>query len=361
MVPLEPFWDNRRSTGTSPGGLLGARLHEVYSRFWRGEPARLLAFPDFVTGQVDPDRLAAELTRLETERRQPWPADFLQAVLRLPRQSGSTARAAAARLRSPAGRQLAIALNAGGVPDPCPAISWAGAGSTVTLTATPEAGRWGEHVKRIWELPNPAATIGDAWYHEASQLRVWAWALPSHREVVVAHALPVLTGILNPWRIWAPIGEFISVLPDLDGPVGPATNLALCCALAAHHPEDRAAGVEALVGVARTGGLDTRALGETLATLSCDGSLMLGRLCDGLRVAANSGAHALVWDTARAALPALLASRARHTHRLLAVAADSAARLHARDAVQGLDAISAASGSSRLIVEARRLRAVLTS
>jgi hypothetical protein len=45
----------------------------------------------------------------------------------------------------------------------------------------------------------------------------------------------------------------------------------------------------------------------------------------------------------------------------LAVAADSAARLGARDAVQGLDAISAAPRSSRLIVEARRLGAVLTS
>lgn len=359
-APLDPFWDNRRSVGTSPGGLLGVRLHEVYSRFWHGEPARLLAFPDFASGQVDPDRVIAELTRLEAEGRQPWPADFLQAVLRLPRRSEPSARDAAARLRSPAGRQLAIALDAGGVADPRPTISWAGTESTVTLTATPEAARWGEHVERIWELPNPAATIGDAWYHELSQLRVWAWALPSHREVVVAHALPILTAILNPWRIRGPIGEFISALPDLDGPVGPATNLALCCALAAQHPENRAAGAEALVGFARTGSLDAQALGETLATLSCDGSLMLGRICDGLRVVADSGADALVWDAARAALPALLASQARHTHRLLAVAADSAARLGARDPVQGLDAISAASGSSRLTVEARRLRTVLT-
>lgn len=360
-VSPEPFWDNRRSVGTSPGGLLGVRLHEVYSRFWLGEPARLLAFPDFGNGQVDPDRMVAELTRLETEGCLPWPADFLQAILRLPRRSESSTREAAARLRSPAGRQFAAALDAGGVPDPRPAISWAGTGSTVALTATPEAARWGEHVERIWELPDPAATLGHAWYQETDQLSVWVWALPSHRDVVAAHALPILTAILNPWRIRGPIGEFISALPDLDGPVGPATNLALCCALAAQHPENRAAGAEALVGFARTGGLDAQALGETLATLSRDGSLMLGRICDGLRVAADSGADALVWDTARAALPALLASRARHTHQLLAVAADSAARLGARDAVQGLDAISAASGSSRLIAEARRLRAVLTS
>lgn len=85
----------------------------------------------------------------------------------------------------------------------------------------------GEHVQCIWELPDPAATIGDAWYHEAAQLRVWAWALPSHRDVVVAHALPVVTGIVNPGRIEGPIAEFISALPDLDGPCGPATNLAL--------------------------------------------------------------------------------------------------------------------------------------
>ncbi len=360
-VPLEPFWDNRRSSGTSPGGLLGSRLHEIYSRFWRGEPAPLMAFPDAATGHVDPDGVVAELTRLETEGRQPWPADFLQALLRLPRQSGSPAREAAARLSSPAGRELAIILGTGGIPDPRSTISWAGTESAVTLTATPETARWGEHVQRIWELPDPARTIGGAWYHEAAQLRTWAWALPSHRDIVVAHALPVLTGIVNPGRIRGPIAEFISALPDLDGPCGPATNLALCCALAAQHPENRAAGAEALAGFARTGGLDARALGETLATLSCDGSLMLGRICDGLRVAADSGAHALVWDTARAALPALLASSARHTHQLLAVAADSAARLGARDAVQGLDAISAAPRSSRLIVEARRLGAVLTS
>jgi hypothetical protein len=359
-VRLEPFWDNRRPTGTSPGGLLGARLHEIYSRFWRGEPARLLAFPDAVTGHVDPDRVVAELARLETEGRQPWPADFLQALLRLPRQSESKTREAAARLHSPAGHQLAIVLDGGGIPDPRPTICWAGTKSTVTLTITPEGALWGEHVKRIWELPDPTVTLGDAWYHETAQLGVWAWALPSHRDVAVAHALPILTSIVNPWRIRGPIAEFISALPDLDGPVGPATNLALCFALAAQHPENRAAGAEALVGFAPIGCLDTQALGETLATLSGDGSLMLGRICDGLRVAADSGAHALVWDTARAALPVLLASQARHTHRLLAVAADSAARLGARDAVQGLDAISAASGSSRLVVEARRLKTVLS-
>lgn len=358
-VPLEPFWDNRRSIGTSPGGLLGVRLHEVYSRFWRGEPARLLAFPDVVTGHVDPDRVVAELARLETEGRQPWPADFLQAILRLPRESESSTREAVARLRSPAGRQLAVALDERGVPDPRPKICWAGAESAVALTITPGAARWGEHVARIWELPDPAVTLGGAWVHETDELRVWSWALPSHRDVAAAHALAILSGVLNPWRIRGPIAEFISALPDLDGPVGPATNLALCYALAAQHPENRAAGTEALVGFARNGGLDGRSLGDALATLSRDGSLILGRIGDGLRAAADSGADALVWDIARAALPVLLTSRTRHTHRLLAVAADSAARMGARDAVPGLDAISAASGSSRLVVEARRLQAVL--
>jgi hypothetical protein len=277
----------------------------------------------------------------------------------LPRQSGASAREAAARLRSPAGRQLAAVLDAGGIPDPRPSVSRAGAESTVTLTITPEAARWGEHVKRIWELPDPAA-LGHAWYLDAAQLGIWAWALPSHRDVVAAHALPILTGIVSPWRIQGPVAEFISALPDMDGPAGPATSLALCYALAAHHPENRAAGTEALVGFARTGNLDARALGETLGTLCRDGSLMLGRICEGLRAAADSGADALVWDTARAALPALLASRARDTPRLLAVGADSAARLGARDAVRGLNAISAASGSSRLIIEARRLETVLS-
>jgi hypothetical protein len=359
-VGPEPFWDNRRSIGTSPGGILGARLHETYSRFWRGEPARLLAFPAAITGHVDPDRVVTELARLEAEGRQPWPADFLQAVLRLPRRSGSPTRGAAARLRSPAGRQFALALDAGGVPDPRPAIAWAGTESMVALTPAPEAAQWGEHLTRIWELPDQSAAI-DAWYQEAPQLRVWAWTLPSHRDVVVAHALPVLTGIAHPGWSRGPIAEFIAALPDMDGPAGPATNLALCYALAAERPEHRAAGAEALVGFARTGGLDGRALGETIAILCRDGSLILGRICDGLRVAADSGTHALVWAISRAALPGLLDSRARHTHRLLAVAADSAARLGARDTIKGLDAISAAPGSSQLIVEARRLRAVLTS
>lgn len=214
----------------------------------------------------------------------------------------------------------------------------------------------------MWELrwePDLSARIFNQHLYEGFQLRVWAWALPSHRDVVVAHALPVLTGIAHPGWVVGPIAEFISALPDFDGPAGPAINIALCCALAAQRAEHRAAGAEALVGFARTGGLDARALGETLATLSSDGALVLGRICDGLRVAADSGAHAFVWDTARAALPVLLASRARHTHQILAVAADNAARLGARVTVQGLDETCAASGSSRLIAEARRLRTVL--
>jgi Family of unknown function (DUF6493) len=358
-VALEPFWDNHRSSGASPGALLGIRLHEIYGRFWRGEPAPLLAFPDTGTGHVDPGRLVAELAQLETSGRKPWPADFLQALLRLPRQVGSAPRQAAAALTSPAGRLLEATIGAGGLPDPDIRVTYDGTASAVALAAAPGMTQWGKHLTRIWDLPDPINTVGAAWYREAAQLRVWAWALPSHRDVTVSHALPVLNGIVYPERIYGPVAEFIALLPDLGGPAGPATNIALCYALAAHQPEHRASGVDALIGFARTGELDGAAFGQTLATLARDGPVMLGRICAGLGLAGDSGAHSLVWHAARAALPALLASGTRDCHRLLAVAADCAARLGARDKIEGLGAAAAGTRSNRLTVEARRLQAAL--
>lgn len=347
-VAVEPFWNHDRPGGASPGEILGHRLHEAYGRYWSGEPAPLLAFPDTATGQVDPARLVADLARLEDQGHQPWPADFGQSLLRVPRQVDDQARKAARTLGSPAGRMLADLLDAGGAPDPQSTLRM----PAVALHGDPLLPPY----EAIWNLPDPAQT---AWYPEAPQLKVWAWALPSHREVVAAHAIPVLSVTLLPVRVWGPTAQFVAGLPETDGRAGPATCMAVLYALSAHYAEDRAAGVEALIGFAANGALDETACGDLLGTLAQAGKIKLGRIADGLTLAARSGAPSLVWNIVRAALPTLLTADTRDTHRLLALAADTAVDLGIRAEIEELTPIAARSGTTRLIAESRRLKGVL--
>ena len=358
-VRVEPFWprpDRRR--GASPGSILGRRLHEVYTQGWRADSRPLMAFPDTATGHVDPDRIIAQMTRLEEAGSPPWRADLLQVLLRLPRDIDTAVARRARGLRSPAGSLLADVLAAGAVADPSTTVADAASATVVTLR--PDADPPGQVLPLIWGLTDPFGTTWETWYAEAAELLIWAYALPSHREVAAAHALPVLSRARLPGRIHGPLERFVALLPDLQGPAGTAIGLALAYAMAAHEPSLRAAAIEALIGFSRRSDLDTANLGTQVGDLASRKVIVTSRMAECLETAATSGATEVVWEITRAALPALLKSRARDSHRLLSIASDAAARLGVRGRIDGLADVAATPGSSRLVVTARRLQAQLS-
>lgn len=93
------------------------------------------------------------------------------------------------------------------------------------------------------------------------------------------------------------------------------------------------------------------------------------RLAESIRTAAATGAYSTVWSVLRVLLPRLLSALAvdassgagpvRGLGDLLAVAADCAERSGARGALDHLSRAAERRGSSRVVVQARRLRTAL--
>ncbi|MFC4063482.1 DUF7824 domain-containing protein [Actinoplanes subglobosus] len=107
-----------RSPIRTPADILMLRIAELAVRV-TGEPVpALLATPTHVTGSVDTDALVHRLARFEAEDRSPWPLDFQQALLRVPRSTEPEVLERAQALTSSSGRQLARWLESGGLPDP---------------------------------------------------------------------------------------------------------------------------------------------------------------------------------------------------------------------------------------------------
>jgi len=352
-----PFWNSWSRPGAPPGALLGCRLWEIYARSRQRQARPLLAYPDTPTGHIDPDRLVADVAALEEAGTEPWPVDLTQAMLRLPRRTGGDAARDAGRLRSPSGRALARVLSRGGVPDPLSSLTSTRDGAPrLLLRVDPGAPVSDDVLPSIWELAGDLDGETGNWA-DSAELPTWPFILPSHREIAAAHALGAMSGVITKQaRFLVPDGRFITALPDMQGPAGPGVSLALIYALSAHDPAHRAAGAEALVGFGRTGGLDGAALGRLLGD---NRSVLVARVADSLRSAATDPAtRLLAWQIASSAIPGLLRSGARDTHRLLSVAADLAAQTGARVHIDGLADVAARNGSSRLVTEARRLHSL---
>jgi len=374
------IWARRRSRrpgGAAPLALLWHRVLEVRARVTDGQARPLLAYPDTAAGHVDPERIVATIAAMEDAGELPWPDDFTQALLRLPRDDGQQLIPAAARLRSPAGRALADVMRRGAVTDPLtelarerdgtlvadryvPRVTSAPLASPVTMRIDRSAPRPADPLARIWKL---AAYTWTSVFPQR-ELLIWAHALPSHREIAAAHALFVICGMDRVPERMRPDGRFVAGLPHMHGPAGPAVALALAHCLSAHEARHRAAAVEALTGFGRSSGgagahqgLDGGLVGRILVEMQ---TTRFGRVAECLQSAgADPGTRVLAWQIASAAIPGLLRSGARDTHRVLSVAAELAAATGAHGHIDGLAEAAARSGSSRLSTEARRLHALL--
>ncbi|GAA3129463.1 DUF6493 family protein [Streptosporangium carneum] len=341
------------------------RAHEVIERLEAGDVLPvLLATPTSGTGHLDPEVLLERLQQVEAAGARVPPADFQQALLRLPRSVDPAAAARAASLTSDAGRTLAAWLNGGGLPDPVVTCgierqrsrwygAWARGPRATVRPATPDLP---ELVRELCaqDLERDSGL--------SFQLDWWPLVMPSHRDVVAAHLLETL-----PVLIEDSDGQVAALarLAQGDGPVGAATAYALACGMGHRDPAERASATEALLTLAARGQVPAADLGRAVTELVREDIVKLNRVTAVLDDAARAGAHAAVWAVIAGTLPGLLPAQGDRPRAgladLLAAGARAAELAGARADIPELAAVAARGGSSRVVQEARRLRRLVAS
>ncbi|MEU4332799.1 DUF7825 domain-containing protein [Nonomuraea dietziae] len=352
------------SSEPAPQRFVQRRFREVMSLFERGETIPvLLATPTSPTGHVEAATLLARMERLDDT--EPLESDFLQALLRLPRQIDPELVVRAEKLPSEAGRRLAACLRDGGLPDPVvtweleafdrPATYHRSLQEAHARLAPPEgvSGRLAE----LWTLTPKTG------YPAFSRNMVW-WPpiMPSHREAAAAHVLECL-----PWAMDSTDGqvEVVAALAHNDGPVGIATASTIVIGMGHQHPAQRALAADAIITLAAYGELPAADLGRAVGHMVRGGQVKLNRITGILDEVMETGAHAEVWTALAQAVPLLLPEPGEKARaglgELLKVAARAAVRAGARGDIPGLGELAARKGSSLLIHEARRLSEVISA
>ncbi|GAA2381178.1 hypothetical protein Cme02nite_51630 [Catellatospora methionotrophica] len=356
-----------RGNGSGLHMVLAARLNEMAVQLSRQPVPLLMATPTHANGRLEAAELLRRLEQAERDGWQPWALDFEQALLRLPREADPQVVSAALRLRSPAGATFARWLS-GSVPDPVSLrrqqvataqpsyYSWhrqPALRRVVALKPPEHAGPLALELMTIARGDQPTLAAG---HIEEPQL--WTAALPSHREVVAASALPILAA--NADLDLDGGGLLLAHLAECGGPVGPAVHLALAYGLAARSAADRIAAVDGLLGLAATGDLDAAAVGRELGELAAAGVLKVNRCVSALDEAAQAGAVAVVWQLAVAALvPLVTLDKARPaTADLMALAVRCGRACGAGQLPPEVTALAGRGGASRLVSQARELQAL---
>ncbi|OUC90131.1 DUF6493 family protein [Streptosporangium minutum] len=269
-------------------------------------PPLLLATPTAATGHLDPAEFVSRLEAVEAAGAEPLPADFQQALLRLPGTVAPEVVARAGRLTSEAGRRAARRLKDG------PAEL-----ETGVIWRSPEDPRdrsfdgfQTRMIPRLRAEPTGLAHIdellggvpAERWGEHGGHLDWWPAVLPSHRDAVAAHYLPHLP---HSWSRPEVSPAHVETLAAGEGPAGEPTALLLAFFLARQDPSE---GVRLLLRMAAAGDLPADALGRQLALLTARTEARLPHATAGLEAAARQGAHREVWAVIRAALPHLLPS-----------------------------------------------------
>jgi hypothetical protein len=146
------------------------------------------------------------------------------------------------------------------------------------------------------------------------------------------------------------------------GPAGPALHLAVMYSLSANAPEARIVGSDGLLTLLAQGRYDEALATQLVALCMQHGTLKAGRLAASLGRVADGGEEAAVWALLRAALVAALGKNVAPpgTADLMAQASRVAPVLGINEDIPVLAALAKAKGSSKLLVEARRLHDQLT-
>ncbi|WP_433324386.1 DUF6493 family protein [Dactylosporangium sp. CA-139066] len=345
--------------------LLRARLAEIGSNAGALLPGGPLSAPTSANGALDVDALLDRVGALGSIK--PWPWDLAQALLRIPPDPDEPSAARAEAIGTPTAARVAARLREGGLPAPQWHVELVArrprerdcdygydelpVARLQVTTGPPPAGA--ETYGLLGARPGPAGESGFGW-HE-----LWPGMLPWHRGLAAAFALPDIAAAAD-MDVRGQAGA-LPLLAETAGDPGPALPIAVAYALAARHEQDRLAAIDALLLLAAAGSFDAEAAGAHLGTLSAAGAVTVGRAVQPLRDAASAGAPRTVWRLLGAALPALLAAKTppRGTPDLLTLAAETAVAAPGAARIEGLEAIAAKRGTSRLATEARRLAAAL--
>ncbi|MFI5978261.1 DUF6493 family protein [Streptomyces sp. NPDC051452] len=348
-----------------------ARLREVAYRV-RTEPLPLLlATPTWSTGALEPEDLVARLAEYRRLDARVAATDFAQALLRLRRDDPTAVAEAARRARALGtreGSRLARHLTA---PNPGrPATRRRTGGVRILLEQGELPGFPEGFPTEFHHLGRPVSvfTGRHRCNHWDDAIRPhWLAVLPERRELVAVRLLrDIAATAVDDERDTG----VLPLLAESGGEAGEAVHLCVAYGLGARHAEDRLAAVDALLVLAARGQLDAARLGADLGQLVRRGAVKPQRLADAARTAAATGANATIWGMLRHTLPVLLADlatarpeagavSARGLGDLLAVAADCAERSGVRAEMPHLAHTAARKGNSRMVSEARRLRAAL--
>ncbi|XVV12946.1 DUF6493 family protein [Actinoplanes sp. CA-131856] len=373
-----------------PDRLLFLRAAEVYVRILRSPVPELLATPTLANGSLDARVLADRIRRLEATGGEPWPLDLEQALLRLPRDSDP---AVAANLASAAGRKMFEWLTEGGLADPISTRIEQAAGRTFEFHAGPKSDSSvaappaiARFAVNLTPTRAPLLRVEDQLvtltrrdvkhvfaYDQIPNGSILTAALPHHREVLAAWALPELAAGADEDQRGA--GHLLPLLAECNGPIGPATTLTLAYGLAARHDSDRVAAADAFLTLAARHDLErlddasplippsdsfATAVGRDLGDLGAQGLIKLNRVVPALTDAHRAGASTAVWKVLASAIPLLLASAPRGLPDLLELATQVATTTGVRAELPPLTKAATQKGSSRLVKEAKRLHSVLT-
>ncbi|MDX8055822.1 DUF6493 family protein [Lentzea sp. BCCO 10_0798] len=328
------------------GDELAKRLYEIGRGLVHLPKPALVSTPTEMSGLIDPATLADRLARAEAEGWEPWQRDLRQAVQRLPRDTDTAVFAsltskAAAKVRdwlaSRTDPEIAIVERT--YRHPWRYSSYM-AETGLYATVTPGL-----------EEPEQFLRDNDGW---GPMMEWWPSSLPVQREVVAAHLVPHLRARTASKGADGPL---LPMLAEAHGPAGPALHLALSYGLGAELTVNRAHAVDAVLILAARDQLDGRTLGDFLGRLLERGDLVMNRVVPCLRDAARSGAARQIWDALTTAVPRLW------THNRVAdvieLAVELAQRLQPGGTVGGLAEVAARKGSSKAVVQAKRLMSAL--
>jgi hypothetical protein len=188
----------------------------------------------------------------------------------------------------------------------------------------------------------------------------WPAVLPQHRDVIAAHLVSSMAGLADT----NDRAEVLPLLAEADGSVGHGMTLALGYGLAAKSTAARTDAVDALLILAGRHQLDGAALGRELGHLIVQHAITTSRLINPLRDAAQAGAARETQAALVAMLELILGANEpapAGLADLLALTAEIVEFTRHPAEIAGLAEFTARRGSSRQLVESRRLHSLVGS
>ncbi|MFD4675606.1 DUF6493 family protein [Lentzea sp. NPDC058450] len=319
-IDLARNWRTTQEGNGEIADRLARRLHEIAKGLTYLPKPALVSTPTEASGLIDPAVLEQRLARAQAEGWQPWPRDLALALERLPSFETEAVIALAERTFSYRGYEIKDT------------------GLYATVTPGLEEP---ENQLRHWDESGP-------------MMEWWPSLLPTQRDVIAAHLVPHLRART---ATKGGDGPLLPMLAESHGPAGPATHLALTYGLGAELTLNRAYAVDAMLILAARDQLDGALLGDLVGQVLERGDVVLNRVLPGLRDAARSGAARQIWAALAALLPRLWSHN--RVADVVELAVELAQQLKPGGDVEGLAEVAARKGSSKAVVQARRLVSAL--